>query len=49
MIVLMNLQMRTVSNRSSVAPDAGAVLFAGRSKSALRLSAVSIIRIIQGR
>jgi hypothetical protein len=49
MIERMNLHMPTVSNRSSVASDAGAGPFAGGAKSAFRLSAVSIIRIIQGR
>jgi hypothetical protein len=49
MIKQMNMHMLTVSNCSGVAPDAGPALFAGRGKSVLRLSAVSIIRIIQGR
>jgi hypothetical protein len=45
----MKLQMPTVLNRSSVAPDVGAALFIGRGKSVLRLCAFSIIRIIRGR
>ncbi|MES2259335.1 MAG: hypothetical protein V4724_12480 [Pseudomonadota bacterium] len=41
--------MSTISNRSGVALDAGAAPFAGRGKSRFLLSAVSIIRISQGR
>ncbi|MDL2357145.1 MAG: hypothetical protein QFF03_17970 [Pseudomonadota bacterium] len=49
MIKPMNTHMLIVSNRRSVAADAGAAPFAGRGMSIPHPSAVSIIRIIQGR
>jgi hypothetical protein len=49
MIKHMNMHMPTASNCRHVACDAGVAPFAGRGKSVPRLSAVSIIRIIQGR
>jgi hypothetical protein len=49
MLGRMNLSMPTVSNDGGVTFDASTTSFTGRARFVFHLSAVSIIRIIQGR